>query len=103
VSQRKTLRDLARGQACQVRLVGICNFDPQTTVLAHLRMAGITGAGQKAPDALGAWACSACHDCLDGRTHKDMDPEFKRLAFLEGMARTQYQLLKDEYLLECVA
>jgi hypothetical protein len=32
-----------------------------------------------------------------------MDPEFKRLAFLEGMARTQYQLLKDEYLLECVA
>lgn len=100
----RDLRQLARGKECQVRLVGICNFDTTTTVLAHLRMAGLTGGSQKAPDALGTWACSECHRCIDsnGETH-GLDRDFVRLAFFEGMARTQYLLLKDEYLLECVA
>lgn len=61
------LRDLARGQECQIRIDGVCNHDPATTVLAHYRMAGICGTGQKPPDECGAWACSACHDFVDGR------------------------------------
>lgn len=98
----RDLRQLARGRPCQVRLPG-CNGDPATTVLAHLRLAGITGTGMKAPDALGAHCCSACHDIVDGRVKTDMDRDFVRLAFLEGMARTQAWLLKEEYLIEVAA
>lgn len=86
-------RHLAKGQDCKVRVPRICNFDPATTALAHLRMAGITGAGQKAPDILGAHACSACA----AYTEDGYNPD-GRLLFLEGMARTQYWLVKNGYL-----
>lgn len=62
------LRKLAKGQQCQVRIPGCCNFNPETTVLAHVRMAGLTGIGQKAHDIHASWCCSACHDVVDGRT-----------------------------------
>ena len=88
------LRKQARGRECQVRLP-CCNGNPETTVLAHLRMAGITGMSQKAPDVLGAWACSSCHDAVDRRDHKDLDLDFVRLAFFEGMARTIDKLVKE--------
>lgn len=50
------------------RFTGICNWRPETTVLAHLRLAGIAGWGQKPPDTCAVWACSACHDEIDRRT-----------------------------------
>lgn len=84
---------MARGQECNVRLPGICNGNPETTVLAHLRLAGITGMSQKAPDLLGAWCCSACHDEADRRTKK-LELDFVRAAFMEGIFRTQYALIK---------
>jgi hypothetical protein len=71
-----------------VRLVGICNHNPETTVLAHVRMAGISGMGLKADDLLGAWACSSCHDAIDRRQHTDLERDFVRLAHLEGVMRT---------------
>ena len=73
-----------------------CNGDPDTTVLAHLRMAGISGMGVKAPDLFGAWACFDCHDAVDRRRYLDYDWEFVRLAFLVGVIRTQYVLLEEE-------
>jgi hypothetical protein len=82
------LRKEARGRDCMVRLVGICNHNPETTVLAHVRMAGISGMGLKADDLLGAWACSSCHDAIDRRQHTDLDRDFVRLAHLEGVMRT---------------
>lgn len=88
------LRNLARGQTCQVRLPDICNHNPETTVLAHVRMAGIAGMGMKAPDLIGAWACSACHDAIDRRAHTNLDRDYVRLAHLEGMARTINELIK---------
>lgn len=63
------LRKLARGQDCQVRIPAVCNFNPETTVLAHLRRANVAGAGQKPPDSCAVWACSACHDAIDRRAH----------------------------------
>jgi hypothetical protein len=65
-------------------------------VLAHVRIAGISGMGLKAPDLLGAWACSACHDAIDRRAHLDLDRDYVRLLHLEGMARTINQLLKED-------
>jgi hypothetical protein len=82
------LRKEARGRDCMVRLVGICNHNPETTVLAHVRMAGISGMGLKADDLLGSWACSSCHDAIDRRQHTDLDRDFVRLAHLEGVIRT---------------
>lgn len=81
------LRKLARGQDCQVRIEGVCNFNSETTVLAHLRMAGITGTGMKANDILGAWCCSSCHSATES------NPAL-RLEFLEGVARTQNKLVE---------
>ena len=81
------LRKLARGRPCMIRQPGICNGNPETTVLCHLRMVGLTGMGMKANDLLGAWGCSDCHRYCD--TH-GIDG---RTALLEGMARTQAYLL----------
>lgn len=71
-----------------VRLTGICNHDPNTVVLAHIRMMGISGMGLKADDLIGAWACSSCHDAIDRRSHTDLDRDFVKLAHLEGVMRT---------------
>lgn len=84
------LRDAARGRDCQIRLAGICNYNPATTVLSHYRLAGISGMSMKSPDLLGAWACSACHAHVD--THKD---DATARAFLEGVLRTQARLIKE--------
>ena len=82
------LRKLARGRECTVRLEVVCNHDPETTVLAHVRLAGISGIGHKAPPILGAWACSCCHDAIDRRAHLNLDRDHVRLAHLDGMVRT---------------
>lgn len=86
----KNLRKEAAGRDCQIRLPGVCNFDPATTVLAHYRLIGISAMSLKAPDLCGAWACSACHTYVD--THRD---DATARAFLEGVLRTQAALLKE--------
>lgn len=88
------LTKLARGRDCQVRLPGICSHDPETTVLAHYRLAGTCGMGIKPHDLLGAWACSSCHDEIDRRTRR-IDADSAALAHLEGVIRTQAILLKE--------
>lgn len=85
------LRNCARGMPCMIRIPNVCNGNPETTVLCHLRMAGISGMGLKANDLLGAWGCSSCHTYVD--TH-GIDG---RTALLEGMARTQALLLERGY------
>ncbi|MDT8282526.1 MAG: nuclease domain-containing protein [Gammaproteobacteria bacterium] len=82
----KKLRKSARNRDCQVRLAGICNFDPTTTVLAHL---GGGGMGMKKPDIFGAFCCSSCHDILDGRVMSLIDRSELELAHRQGVERTQ--------------
>lgn len=89
------LRQEARGRGCMVRLPEVCNHNSETVVLAHVRLAGISGMGTKSPDLIGSWACSACHDAIDRRSHTDLDRDYVRLAHLEGMARTIAQLVKE--------
>jgi hypothetical protein len=53
----------ARGEDCTLRIPGVCNFDPETTVFAH------TGSGTaKRNHDKGCYACSDCHDAIDFRT-----------------------------------
>lgn len=89
------LRKEARGRECQVRIPTVCNGNPETTVLAHVRMAGITGAGQKAPDMLGSWACSDCHAECDRRTQK-LGLAAAWSALMAGVLRTQSILIKEK-------
>lgn len=88
------LRKEARGRECRVRIYGVCNGNPETTVLAHYRMAGICGTGMKPDDLIGAWACSDCHAEIDRRT-RILDNKDARLYHLEGVIRTQAILLKE--------
>ena len=88
------LREFAKGKPCQMRIPGVCNFNPETTVLAHLRRGGVAGAGQKPPDIYGVHACSVCHDYIDDRrptTIKDLDTYI-----LEGLIRTLAVVAKGE-------
>ncbi|EOI1370258.1 DUF1364 domain-containing protein [Serratia ureilytica] len=84
----------ARGRECQVRILGVCNFNPETTVLAHYRLAGTCGTAIKPDDTQAAWACSACHDEVDRRTRL-IDANDARLMHAEGVMRTQEILRKE--------
>ena len=82
------LRESAKGQDCMVRIPGVCNFNPETVILAHL---GGAGMGLKKHDIHGAFCCSSCHDELDGRVRTS--PLFTKndikLMHHEGVERTQ--------------
>jgi hypothetical protein len=88
------LRDAARDQDCMVRIPGICNFNRETTVLAHYRLSGTCGTSLKPIDLIGSWACSDCHTIIDGGkssyTREQLD-----LMHLEGMCRTIAALHKQ--------
>ena len=89
------IRKSARGQQCQIRLAGICNHNPETVVLAHYRMAGTCGMGMKPSDIQAAYACSRCHDSVDGRLKTDLTRDELQTAFAEGVMRTQQILIKQ--------
>ena len=84
------LRAAAKGKPCMIRLEGICNGNPETTVLCHFRLVGVSGMGMKSPDLIGAWGCDACHRFCD--SNKD---DHTQLAFARGVFRTQVWLLND--------
>lgn len=87
------ITESARGQECQVRLPGICNFDPTTTVFAHLGGAGMGRKYRVNGMEWGAYACSACHDEIDRRTrHMDIN-DVDRFTH-HGLVRTQVILVQ---------
>jgi hypothetical protein len=94
------LRAYARGKACQIRVPGVCCFDPSTTVLAHYRLN--TGGGTKPNDQQAAHSCNRCHDAVDGRLNTPQTRLFTRdalrLMHSEGVLRTQ-ELLRREGIL----
>lgn len=95
------IRKAARGQDCTMRIPGVCNFDPATTVLCHSNsLADGKGMGLKAPDTAACFGCSACHDLLDGRRPR---PEGMTLimlagAFARAIQRT-HEILKQKGIL----
>jgi len=84
--ESKKLRDAARGQECTVRAPGICNFNPETSVLAHLPC-GNKGTSMKGPDVIAVIACSCCHDLIDGRRN-DAKVDWKDM--LRALAETHF-------------
>ena len=89
--ESKKYRDGAKGQPCTMRLPGICNGNPETTVLAHANGAGM---GMKADDFDAADMCSDCHSAFDQRTKCEWDKEQLQIMF--GYAR--YQTIRNRIL-----
>ena len=94
----KQIRDSARGQPCTIEIPGVCNHDPQTTVLAHYQPPGHGGMGTKPDDSSAAYACSSCHDQLDGRTTWWDAGSSKDWYWFRGMRQTWRLLLENEVL-----
>lgn len=82
----KNLRKAARGRECQIRIPGVCNRNPETSVLCHLNGAGLA---LKSDDRHAAIGCSSCHDAVDFRVITDYDECEIKLMFLEAVIRTQ--------------
>lgn len=57
---------MAKGKPCLLRVPGVCNNNPETTVAAHSNSHEHGKAyTRKADDCFSVWACNACHDWLD--------------------------------------
>lgn len=81
------IRKAARGQECTLRLP-CCNFNPETTILAHLPCRD-KGMALKSPDYHAVFACSSCHDVIDGRVYNHgIDKEMILERKLAGLYET---------------
>ncbi len=67
VRVRQSIRDSAKGEPCQVRILG-CPGDPAMTIWSHapFKAAG-KGMGIKALDVAGAYCCTYCDAIVDGQ------------------------------------
>jgi hypothetical protein len=89
--KQSKIRLSAKDEQCLVRVLGVCNGNSATVVLAHLNGAGV---GMKSPDWQAAYACSACHEFLDGGyADSGIWREQRDLLHLQGIIRTQERLL----------
>lgn len=79
------LRASARGQTCTIQIPGVCNHNPETTVLAHAP-SEFKGTATKSHDFHGCFACYACHDTLDQHRLERWEECFY---WLRGIQRTQ--------------
>jgi hypothetical protein len=79
------LRRSARGQNCTFQIVGICNHDPETVVLCHIRD-DATAKSTKANDWSAAFGCVECHTAIDQHRLSREDELFYSL---RAMQRTQ--------------
>jgi len=58
------MRKSAKGQDCTFNLHGVCNHNPETTVLCHAP-SPVKGMGNKGDDWFAAFGCSDCHRYID--------------------------------------
>lgn len=82
------VRQSAQGEECTLQVPGICNHNPETTVLAHFSFEG-GKMGGKPSDLSAAYACHACHDAMDFRTER---PEAYYYYAARGIQRTLQRL-----------
>lgn len=92
-----TIRRAAKGEACTLQLVGICNHDPETSVLAHLPDES-HGMARKSDDISAIFACSNCHAAIDGRAfmreyNASYTPEEKQWVMRRALVRTWRRLI----------
>lgn len=87
MTRRTKLRQSARGRDCAFRWPGVCNGNPETTVLAHALPGPMAG---KCSDATAFFACSACHDLYDRRAGPwaEIEPDSLKANALRAVGET---------------
>lgn len=88
------LRRSAKYRACLVRIPNVCNHNSETSVLAHV---GKSHMGGKCHDMIATFACSSCHDVMDGRVPSDYSKSEIDLMAREGVERTQLLWLREGF------
>lgn len=89
----KKIRDSAEGEACTLNIVGVCNYDTTTTVLAHFPDES-HGMAKKSNDLSSGYACSACHDVIDRRARYGFEPGEREWYMRRAQTRTWTRLVE---------
>lgn len=87
------IRNSAKGEDCTVNIVGVCNYSPDTVVLAHLPDES-KGIGKKADDVSACYACASCHDAIDRRRYDQDFEEHREWYLRRAMVRTWRRLVQ---------
>lgn len=92
------LRKSAMGEDCTLQIPGHCNGNPETTVLAHTDVLSESGMGFKCGDDSAVYACSGCHDVIDGRVRAREFDELDWWKFVaRGIVRT-HRRMREKWL-----
>lgn len=83
------IRKSARSECCSLRL-GQCSSD-ETVVLAHI--GHNRGMGIKCADYMAVYACSNCHDVIDGRVKSDYSRDELNTEKLRALEETLGKLV----------
>lgn len=86
------VRDSARGEDCTLNIAGVCSYDTNETILAHLPDES-SGASLKADDISACYSCAACHDAIDRRNNA-MPEEEREWYQRRAMVRTWRRLIE---------
>ena len=94
MSQQDKYTKSARGQACTIRIPGVCKVAPDndTTVPCHL---GGAGMALKHASIHLAYGCDKCHSAVDGK----LETVWSKLQLdkwhLDGVIRTQILMIQN--------
>jgi hypothetical protein len=91
------IRQSARDETCDLHLLGVCRVEPGNVVWAHSnRSEHGKGAGLKAEDQYGCYACFWCHAVYDRQMQlpSGMDREHVESEFTRAMGESRAKLKK---------
>ncbi|CAH9012607.1 protein of unknown function DUF1364 [Vibrio phage 199E37-1] len=94
LARSKKVRNSARGESCTLRFYQVCNDNPDTVIFAHVGSQG--GMGMKCGDNFGVYACSSCHDLIDGRIKSPNGNYDFSSDILRALEETQQKLIDKE-------
>lgn len=94
MAKQTKIRNSARGEDCALRL-GNCSSN-ETVILAHIGRN--RGMGIKCTDYMAVYACSNCHDIIDGRVKSEYTKDQLNTEKLRALEETLGKLFNKELL-----
>lgn len=94
MAKQTKIRKSARGEDCSLRL-GNCSSN-ETVILAHIGRN--RGMGIKCADYMAVYACSNCHDIIDGRVKSEYTKDQLNTEKLRALEETLGKLFNKELL-----
>ena len=88
----RKIMEAARGERCTLQIAGVCNYNPDTTVCAHLPDSSGGSSRLTGPLSV-AFACSECHDAIDRRRKLELADSDREFYLRRGLQRTLNRLI----------